>query len=30
VKILLDENLPTPGQFVVDFGHCLLRLDAAS
>jgi hypothetical protein len=28
VKILLDENLPAPGQPVVDFGHCLLRLDA--
>jgi len=23
------QYLPTPGQPVVDFGHCLLRLDAA-
>jgi hypothetical protein len=22
------QYLPTPGQPVVDFGHCLLRLDA--
>jgi len=24
------QYLPTPGQPVVDFGHCLLRLDAAA
>jgi DNA-binding transcriptional ArsR family regulator len=23
------QYLPTPGQRVVDFGHCLLRLDTA-
>ena len=26
---LPKQYLPTPGQPVVDFGHCLLRLDAA-
>ena len=26
---LVRQYLPTPGQPVVDFGHCLLRLDAA-
>jgi len=26
---MAKEYLPTPGQPVVDFGHCLLRLDAA-
>jgi len=26
---LVRHYLPTPGQPVVDFGHCLLRLDAA-
>jgi hypothetical protein len=25
---LMRQHLPTPGQPVVDFGHCLLRLDA--
>ncbi len=25
---LLRQHLPVPGQPVVDFGHCLLRLDA--
>jgi hypothetical protein len=25
---LVRQYLPTPGQPVVDFGHCLLRLDA--
>jgi len=27
---LKGKCLPTPGQSVVDFGHCLLRLDAAT
>jgi hypothetical protein len=27
---LVRHYLPTPGQPVVDFGHCLLRLDAAA
>ena len=26
---MAKQYLPTPGQPVVDFGHCLLRLDAA-
>jgi len=26
---LHKHHLPVPGQPVVDFGHCLLRLDAA-
>lgn len=26
---LVRQYLPTPGEPVVDFGHCLLRLDAA-
>jgi DNA-binding transcriptional ArsR family regulator len=26
---LQKQHLPTPGEPVVDFGHCLLRLDAA-
>ena len=26
---IVRQHLPTPGQPVVDFGHCLLRLDAA-
>lgn len=27
---MVRHYLPTPGQPVVDFGHCLLRLDAVS
>jgi hypothetical protein len=27
--IKIASYFPTPGQPVVDFGHCLLRLDAA-
>jgi len=26
---MAKQYLPTPGQSVMDFGHCLLRLDAA-
>ena len=27
---LAPHHLPAPGQPVVDFGHCLLRLDAVT